>query len=579
MNAIFKIQDGDYITSIPVTLEEDGTHTNIFAPYNPQIVTELKAMEGAKWNPDDKHWTVKNNERNTYAFECLRTNSQVFVQSIRKTCGITPRRKLFKHQEEALNFAWSRKRCLLALEMGLGKTLTTIELIEHIIKTENKLNWWLVAPYGAQQDWKRQLVSWQAKFKFIVISTYESLHKWMEVLLLDNNHPPDGVIFDESIKIKNPSSQRSQVANELARLIRNSNGYIICLSGSPASKNPIDWWHQIEILQPGFIREGDPRKFTLRYANVEKVDHGFGEHLEIQSWKEDELVKLGKRLSPIVIVRKKKDCLDLPDKIFEEYQCIVSQELLRQAFVVAELAENGISALEKLRELSDGFQYSTDRDSELTTSASVGNDNLNTQDVRTTTKPDGFDSETDRLNCPNATSVNTPTKRTTIFNPVNPKLELIKELLDFYSIENGGPGRLVIYAVYHGSIDLLVEFCTKEVWLAVSIDGRGWSDPKILDYFNASDQNNIVIIAHPGSVYGLNLQQTHALIYYSNSFNIDHRTQSLDRRDRPGMDITKGTRVVDILCLPTDKYILDRLKLGISVQNITLEEIKKCLSM
>jgi len=521
-----KIRDGNYLVTIPVTMETHNSTLKIWSAYNKSLIDELKVMQQAKWNPDEKCWTIADSERNQYALEYLtglRTSPDKFSHAW------TTRRKLFIHQEEGIIFAITNRRCMLAFEMGLGKTLCAIEVMEYAFLKQKMYNWWLVAPLGAQKEWKRQLIKWNCKLKFVVVSTYESLEKHMEATRDENI--PHGVIFDESVKLKNPSSKRSQVANELCRLVRTNpsiegGGYIVELSGAPAPRNPIDWWHQIECLQPGFIREGDAYKFRNRYANIVTVDHGYGPHKEVESWNDEEVERLGKRLSPIVMVKKKKDCLNLPDKIFDTITIEPSVEVVATAELLLDTCGTGALALERLRELSDGFLYTEEG--------------------------------------------------TTIHNRA--KLDIIKELLDFYHTDNGGPGRLVIYAAYQASIDMLIqEISDGDKWRAERIDGRGWSDPDILGTFETTSvlDNNIVIVANPACVHGLTLSQTLCLVYYSNSFHVDHRIQSLDRRDRPGMDESKATRIVDICHLPSDQYIVDKLNQGISVQNLTLDEIRR----
>ena len=542
-------------------METVGTKLHIYSQYNKDLIEELKVMGGAKWNPDNKCWIIDDSERNRYAFEYL-LGFRVCPDKF-EPIPYTSNRRLFDHQREGVRFAIENKRCMLAFEMGLGKTLTAIEIMEYAFLKEKLYNWWLVAPFGAQKEWKRQLSRWGCKLKFVVVTTYESLQKHMEAA--GDEHVPHGVIFDESVKLKNPSAKRSQVAAELCRIIRSNpgvpnGGYIIELSGAPAPKNPIDWWHQIECLQPGFIREGDPYKFRNRYANIITVDHGYGPHKEVDSWNEEEVEKLGKRLSPIVMVKKKKDCLNLPDKIFDTLTVEPSVDVLCTAELIMDTCGTGALALERLRELSDGFLYR-------------GNFENNAE-------PDEYDGITPYENSGSVENDNT-TSRYTIHNTA--KLGVIRELLDFYHTNNGGPGRLVIYAAYQASIDLLVNEINKTqleetsdgYWRAARIDGRGWSDPDILNSFESDDPSNIVIVANPACVHGLTLSQTLCLVYYSNSFHVDHRIQSLDRRDRPGMDVTKGTRIVDIVHLPSDQYIVDKLNAGTNILNLTLDELRR----
>lgn len=529
---IFKINVSGYINEISVRVIEDNRHIFVYSPYVPELVNILRSLQGAKWNHEEKCWVLKDTEHNRNVLETLQGNKiERYYNTIKSfndrfgTYG-----EFFKHQEEAFEFAYRRKQCMLALEPGLGKTLTCIRLMQAVGVSQDLWKWWLVAPFGAQQEWKRQLKRWHARLTPVATSTYESLHH----LLVNNTEEdlPDGVIFDESIKIKNPFAQRSQIAYELCRKMRERNPecYIILLSGAPASKDPSDWWHQIECMRPGWLLEGDIHKFRKRYANIEMVETEFGSYPKILSWKEDELVNLGKRLKPIVLVKKKKDCLDLPEKIFEQIRCNCTDNDLQLARAYIELSTTGIEALEKLREFSDGFNYYINE---------VGQRQIKWFGT--------------------------------------PKLELVKELLDFYHTENGGPGRLVIYAAFQASIDKLMEVVHENGWKVGKIDGRGWSDSTILDGFENLVADNVCIIANPACVHGITLSKTYCLCYYSNSFSVDARTQSLDRRDRPGADKEKATRIVDLIYLPTDMMIVNKLNKGIDLNSITLQEIKRDL--
>jgi len=523
MQILAKIRNGNYLKSIPLTITEGDSRLSLTFPFERALIDEVKVMAGARWSPEDKHWTTDKCERNYVALQYLAGNpierytTPINQQLQARTNG----RKYFKQQFEGIDFMMSRKRCMFAGEMGVGKTLAAITVMELARNVDGSaLRWWLVAPYGAQREWERQLRKWNATVLPLITTTYESLYRIMKET--PEEYFPEGVIFDESIRIKNPTAQRSQAAAMLCEFVRSKDGFILLLSGAPAPKDPSDWWHQIECIQPGFIREGNLYKFRQRYANITMKEGEFGTYPKIDSWKPDEVAKLGTRLAPIVLFKYKKDCYDLPAKIYDRIQCNISEEYSRVVDLILSSTPTALQCLEKLRELSDGFQYT--------------------------------DEGTNWIG--------------------SPKIDKVKELLDFYSFDNGGCGRLVIYAAFHATIDKLCEVATDAEWEYARIDGRGWSDKDALTKFD-SLENNYVVIANPSSVHGLNLSRTDCLCYYSNTFSVDSRIQSLERRDRPGMNVSKGTRIVDLLHLPTDQLIVDKLDSKIELQGITLEEIKK----
>ncbi len=524
------------ISTIPVRIEEKDKEFWVYAPYNIHLLAEEKAIAGGKWGPEASAWHFPITERNIYHFQILEGWKDEHYKSDQHTKyadlvrSIYP--DLFPWQPDGIGFILAKLRVMLAFTMGLGKTLACIRMMEIVqgwnvtakqigLPYQPALRWWLLAPRPTLRSWLHEIKKWRSPIQFEVMSTYESLHLHMD------REVPDGVILDESIKIKNHAAKRSQYTSELCRNIRENNGYIVELSGAPSPKLPTDWWHQIECLQPGYIREGNIHKMRDRYADIEWEDGPYGRFPKEVVWKPSEVRSLGKRLSGIVMVRDKKDCLDLPEKIYDEIELPVDEETEQLAKFYVEESPTAIQALIRLRTLSDGFVYEG-----------------------------GY--EEDR-------------------HPVwlgSPKLDIVKDLLEQYAQENEGCGRLVIYAAFRGSIDKIVETVNEAdtSWKPYVIDGRGMNKD-VLDIFDNSSYN-ICIVAHPGCVHGLNLQKTEALVYYSNDFSSDFRTQSEDRRDRPGMKMI-GTRVIDLLHLPIDKHILEIVRGQIDLHSLTLEEIKK----
>src|SRR3972149_6091291 len=383
------------VFNVDINQRDDTFYVKTY--YHADLVEEFKQFEKSRWDKEHKCYVIPATERNVFALQRLQ-DGVTYSDLQKRFLKFTPEmlevtRPLFKHQLEGLAFVLSRQRCLLAFEMGLGKTLICIEVMERY----PDYTWWLVAPPGAQLEWKRQLLRWRAQVKPTIITTYESIQKYL------NAEIPDGIILDESIKIKNPYSQRSKNIYTLCKAIRQAkpkDNFIIFLNGAPAPKDPSDWWHQIE------------------------------------SWKEDELQRLGQRLSPLVFVKKKTDCFDLPDKIFDVVECETSEKEKQTINLVMNTAESAIDSLTKLRELSDGFLY--EHTAEGRTYKWMGSNKIN----------------------------------------------IIEGLLDLYNTDNNGPGRLIIYAVFNATVDELFKFVQSKGWACDKVDGRGWSNKNAFDIFN-----------------------------------------------------------------------------------------------
>src|SRR5690606_26351479 len=112
----------------------------------------------------------------------------------------------------------------------------------------------------------------------VELMTYEAFTRRVDEWQKDEPLP-QGVIFDESSKLKSSDSQRTQAALFITEKMReryNHDCFVVLMTGTPSPKSPVDWWSQCEIAYPGFLREGSERAFKMRLGFVEKKDFGEG---------------------------------------------------------------------------------------------------------------------------------------------------------------------------------------------------------------------------------------------------------------------------------------------------------------
>ena len=413
MPEIIKVRDGKYLVPIEVTPRNGRLYLK-FA-YNVRIKDEIKVMQGARWDPDSKQWHISLNQRNLFAIQFL-AGGNPYARWEAPLVQFTPRRSyLMEHQKEMAAFAMTRHYGVFACEMGTGKTLTMIEVIEQ----SGTKDWWWIGPRNAIFSVKNEFKKWaicgscgKTRKKIYLGATtlepctcpafidtsvlplflsYEELKKRIDSWPGDTP-PPQAVCFDESSRLKNPTAQRTVAAQILTNDIRDhwgSEGFAIEMSGSPAPKDPCDWHSQCEIAQPGFLREGDIHKFRKRLCVIEQKENtitgGTYPHLVTwldnpkkctlcgnekdhpshnlqlggHTWTEsrDEVSFLYKRMNGLVLVKLKKDCLNLPEKIYEVIELDPPNEMKRAASIIQAKCPTTIQCLTLLRELSDGFQY------------------------------------------------------------------------------------------------------------------------------------------------------------------------------------------------------------------------------
>lgn len=561
-------------------------------PYNHWLKEEVKALDGARFEPKDKSWVVSFNDRNVFALKYL-TGKNPYQKFYQPLVEFNPSRNLYAHQIEMVRHILTKQQVLIAAEMGTGKTLAVIEALEYLDKScilEGEV--WYVSTKSALAGVMLEFKKWSSCVnpKYF---TYEGMKK--EIAEWGCARAPQVLIFDESSRIKTWSAQRTVAAFELAQGVRSdwgNKGYIVAMSGSPAPKSPIDWWSQCEVLQPGYLRESNPKKFSYRLGLWESMENAAGMKFpKLITWydnenkckicgklkldfkhmindcvfvpSENEIAKLYRRMNGLVHVKFKKDCLDLPDKVYREIYVEPTAQTKRLQQMILNSAERAVTALTLCRELSDGFQY-------VTTAVEDG------------TCPDCAGTGKDCIFCAGTGIASKQIKETKEL-PC-PKDQVLVDLLEDLS-------RVVIYAGFTASVNRCVKLCLANNWLVIKVDGSGWKfynpgtfNPKtpveMLELFQSGPKDvNIAFVGNPEAAgMGITLTASNTIIYYSNTFRAEDRIQSEDRIHRPGMDENKSPVIIDLIHLDTDKYVLDNLKMKKDLQAVTMGDLRSVVN-
>jgi SNF2 family DNA or RNA helicase len=598
---------------------------------------EIKVMRGAKWHgfmdPPRKIWSIENCDRNWFQLRVL-MGENPYEWFDRPIQSFQYERDLRAHQVDLSNAGLTYHFQLFAAEMGLGKTLSAIEVMEH----SGKKKWWWVGPRSGLYAVEREFKKWEINSNLeIELMTYEGLVKRMG-FWKSGDPAPMGIVFDEISRCKTARTQRTQAAQAIADGVRSDwgmEGYVIGMSGTPSPKTPVDWWAPCEIIWPGFLREGDVDAFKFRLGIHRKEEGAIGNaYWQLVDWRDDEnkcdicgeyaedgnhthlireglltgielgihdfqpskneVAYLNDRLANLVVVRLKKDCLDLPEKQYRQVYCTPTPATLRVASSLLKAAPNTITGLNRLRELSDGFQYRDKVVGKETCPICDGTCKtmywVDPQDAeRAFTMIDMLDPEyvstlvKTEFPCASCSGTGEVNKIEREVREVPcPKDEALINLLD----ENEETGRLVVFAGFTGSIDRVTKICLQQGWDVIRVDGRGWIvyqpdgqviDTPPLDHWADMNKNRVCFVAHPKSGgMALTLVESRMICYFSNDYNPESRSQSEDRIHRIGMDMNRGATIVDLLHLPTDEKILGVLKANRRLELMSMGEFQKC---
>jgi len=530
--------------AISTTITEDPLFWRISFPYYKPLVDRLKeSTESRQFDFETKEWVIKRTERNEFIIKYL-MGEPVYHQYGGTLTSLRPSSELWYHQKKMYSHILSRKRCIIAGEMRVGKTFPTLLAI----KDKGVKNAWWIAPKSALNGLKRELIKWHFPYT-IYLMTYDKFRR----IYNGSDTVPSFIVFDECQKLKNPQSKQGRLARELAsqqRKIHGDDAHIVLLSGTPSPKDPGDWWNLTEICQPGFLREGNHHILKQNLGEFEKVmseADGHSYHKLIR-WKKEEVERLHRRLQGLVEVFLKKDCLDLPEKVYTLRAIPMSDDYKSAIEFVKNTEISTVQVLNKLRQISDGFLYQEGEYDEV--SGSVA--------------------------------------RLTTYFPINPKInQLITDLEELEDMMECP--RLVVYCGFQATADKIVEACIKQGWSILKIDGRGWdtyNTPHSQEFclsemdgsLNTNTIDKLVVVAQADAAStGLEFSASNQVIYFSNSFDGAARMQSEDRPYSNNMDKKRGLEIIDYIHLPTDKLVRDNLLMKKTLQSITLGEVIKTL--
>lgn len=493
-----------------IQVEKRGKRLFVFSHKNKALTEEIKAWKGCRWEPEERCRSVTDCRRNWLQIESLQGRvPEEFAPYYADLMEVEAQRPLYQYQKRMLSFMLTRRRCIVAAEQGVGKSLATIEALNQIGG-----RWLWVAPSKVLKAIELELEKWDNQADVDLMS-YAALRS-----VQGRGLKYDGIVFDESSRLKNGGTQQYKGARHLAKKAE----WVFLLSGKPAPNSPRDWWAQAELCCPGWLRESNAAKLEQRCAIIVMQ----GEWPKIIGWHEDEIEKLGRRLSRLAMVIKSEDVQELPPIRFHRVRLPVSELTKATARVIANQA---IQPLAALRQVSDGFRYMDSGD---------------------------------------------------VVRVEGPKDQALREILWRYEES----GRIIVFAGFRESVRRCAEICNEEGWLVLRCDGAGFKPPagydvktmlREMDRSQEHRLEKVAFVANPMSGgMGLTLTASRAAVFFSQDFNAESRTQALKRGHREGMGDTFD--VYDLLHLGTDELILDRLESKLAVGEVTLDQIMEVLT-
>jgi SNF2 family DNA or RNA helicase len=337
---------------------------------------------------------------------------------------------------------------------------------------------------------------------------------------------PDNIsIVDESTTIKNRKAQRTKTVLEIGRASK----YRRILTGSPITKTPMDLFSQCAYLGDDALGYTNYYAFQNRYAVTQQRSMGHRSFQKIVGFRR--LEELTDKLDQFSARVLKRDCLDLPDKVYMARNVPLTTEQVKVYGQMKELA---------LAQMEGG---------ELATTASVLTQIMRLQSIvcghlRT---DDG-------------------------------EIQSIKNnrLPELMNVVEEAQGKVIIWATF--TQDLLnIQEALSEVYGEDSVAIYYGSTPQderqdIVDKFQDTESPLRFFVGQPKTGgYGITLTAADTVVYYSNSYDLELRLQSEDRAHRIGQE--NRVTYIDLVSRETiDEVILNALRQKINLASTVLNE-------
>jgi len=298
---------------------------------------------------------------------------------------------LHNYQHTAISHILNNPFCALFLDMGLGKTVSSLTAVWKLKFEELDVEKVLViAPKRvAESVWSSEIEKWDhlKNLKISKVTGNEKQRKAAlkvkaDIYIIGRDNvvwlcgqyggsmlPFDMCIVDESSSFKNPKSLRFKAL----RSVRNSFKRIVLLTGTPAPNGLIDLWSQIYLLDAGQRLCKTLTAFRDTYFRPGKRNGSVIFNYDLLKGGE---ALIHKQIEDICMSMKAKDYLDLPKRIDnlieidfpadikKKYQDFERDQVL-ELFSAAEgeiSAVNAAALRNKLLQFANGAIYDENKD-------------------------------------------------------------------------------------------------------------------------------------------------------------------------------------------------------------------------
>lgn len=248
------------------------------------------------------------------------------------------RDNLHHYQERASHFIMDKQRVALFIEMGLGKTVSTLTAVSDMLDSFMVRKVLVIAPLRvANSVWKQEAAQWgHTRHLRVSVCTgtekrrIASLHSDADIYTINRENVPwlvehygkkwpfDAVVIDESSSFKNPSSKRFKALKRISPQTE----YMVLLTGTPSPNGLLDLWAQMYLIDFGMGLGRTMTGYKQRFFEADFMGYKF-------SPREGADKTIHDLIRPHVLSMKAEDYIELPERIDSTISVELSPKIMR----------------------------------------------------------------------------------------------------------------------------------------------------------------------------------------------------------------------------------------------------------
>ena len=301
------------------------------------------------------------------------------------------RNQLHSYQERGVRHILDNPYCALFLDMGLGKTVTTLTAIKELLDNCIIGNALVIAPKKVTQvTWSDEIKNW-SHLQGVTISVIDGNVKqrrdamrrkadiyavsrdnivWLVTEMGGVKLPYDMVVIDELSSFKNHQSKRFRALRKVRKFIPR----VVGLTGTPSPNGLIDLFAQMYLIDEGERLGKTITGYRDRFFRPDKRNGDIVYTYALKKPADETEKAISDLISDITISMTAEDYLKMPDKIMlydyvdmsdrclKDYENFVMEQVLELINSDEPITAASAAALSnKLQQYANGAIYDADR--------------------------------------------------------------------------------------------------------------------------------------------------------------------------------------------------------------------------